>query len=85
MVRNCCSSRLRTRAVGPYRDALKADGIPGAQFQVDDLAAEHERLVAAGVNFTMEPMEFDGNKIAVFDDTCGNLIQLIEPAAQSGG
>ena len=68
-------------AVKPYRDALNADGIPAGQFEVDDLAAEHERLVAAGVNFTMEPTEMEGNWLAVLDDTCGNLIQLIQPAA----
>ena len=65
-------------AVGPYRDALRADGIPLAQFAVDDLAAEHARLTERGVVFTMPPTDVGMALVAVFDDTCGNLIQLIE-------
>ena len=65
-------------AVAPYRDALRADGIPLAQFAVDDVAAEHTRLSELGVQFTMEPMDIGEAVIAVFDDTCGNLIQLIQ-------
>ena len=63
-------------AVGPFRDALAADGIPAALFAVDDVRAEHERLVAAGVVFTQPPTEFGPVTTAVFDDTCGNLIQI---------
>ena len=62
-------------AVKPYRDALMAAGIPVAQFLVDDVAAEHERLAAAGVTFTQPPIDVGEAWIAVFDDTCGNLIQ----------
>lgn len=65
-------------AVKPYRDALMADGIPLAQFEVTDLAAEHERLTGLGVNFTQPPTDIGTALIAVLDDTCGNLIQLIE-------
>ena len=65
-------------AVGPYRDALRADGIPLAQFAVDDLDAEHARLTDRGVVFTMPPTDVGMAFVAVFDDTCGNLIQLIE-------
>lgn len=65
-------------AVKPYREALKADGIPLAQFAVDDLAAEHERLTGLGVVFTQPPMDIGMAWIAVLDDTCGNLIQLIQ-------
>lgn len=65
-------------AVKPYRDALRADGIPLAQFAVDDLAAEHERLVARGVAFTQPPTDIGTAVFAVLDDTCGNLVQLIE-------
>ena len=65
-------------AVGPYRDALVADGIPLAQFAVDDLAAEHARLTDRGVVFTQPPTDIGKAIVAVFDDTCGNLIQLIE-------
>ena len=65
-------------AVGPYRDALVADGIPLAQFAVDDLVAEHARLTGLGVVFTQPPTDIGMAIVAVFDDTCGNLIQLIE-------
>jgi catechol 2,3-dioxygenase-like lactoylglutathione lyase family enzyme len=63
-------------AVAPYRKALVTDGIPLASFSVDDVHAEHKRLAAAGVVFTQEPMETGPVTTAVFDDTCGNLIQI---------
>jgi len=66
-------------AVKPYRDALMVDGIPLAQFAVDDIAGEVDRLRALGVRFTQEPTDIGTAIVAVFDDTCGNLIQLIEP------
>ncbi|MGI9324617.1 MAG: VOC family protein [Pseudomonadales bacterium] len=65
-------------AVAPYRSALVADGIPATSFQVDDLDAEYERLCNEGVVFTQQPTEAGSVKVAVLDDTCGNLIQLIE-------
>lgn len=64
-------------AVKPYRDALVGDGIPLAQFAVEDVWAEHERLTARGVVFTMDPVDVGEAMVAVFDDTCGNLIQII--------
>jgi predicted enzyme related to lactoylglutathione lyase len=64
-------------AVKPYRDALAEDGIPLAQFAVDDVAAEHERLTRKGVVFTQPPTDVGSAIIAVFDDTCGNLIQIV--------
>lgn len=64
-------------AVQPYRDALVEDGIPLAQFAVDDVAAEYERLVQRGVTFTQPPTHYDDDHVmAVFDDTCGNLIMI---------
>ncbi|WP_406456674.1 VOC family protein [Streptomyces sp. NBC_00876] len=63
-------------AVRPYRDALVKDGIPLAQFAVDDVKAEYERLRGLGVRFTQEPLEMGPVTTAVFDDTCGNLIQI---------
>ena len=65
-------------AVKPYRDALVEDGIPLAQFAVDDLEAEHGRLTGHGVEFTQPPTDIGTALVAVFDDTCGNLIQLVE-------
>lgn len=67
-------------AVGPYKAALVADGIPAASFQVDDLDAEYERLSGLGVTFTQIPMDAGPVRMAVLDDTCGNLIQLVEMA-----
>ena len=63
-------------AVKPYKQALVADGIPATSFAVDDLHAEYERLRNAGVRFTQEPLEMGPVTTAVFDDTCGNLIQI---------
>jgi catechol 2,3-dioxygenase-like lactoylglutathione lyase family enzyme len=63
-------------AVKPYRDALVKDGIPLAQFAVTDVEAEYERLHALGVRFTQEPLAMGPVTTAVFDDTCGNLIQI---------
>ena len=65
-------------AVKPYRDALVDDGIPLAQFNVDDLAGEYELLTNLGVQFTQPPTDIGTAVVAVLDDTCGNLIQLIE-------
>jgi predicted enzyme related to lactoylglutathione lyase len=64
-------------AVKPYRDALVADGIPLAQFAVDDVETEYQRLSDAGVEFTQPPTDFGQVTVAVFNDTCGNLIQII--------
>ena len=76
-------------AVRPFRDALVADGIPFAQFTVDDVNGEHERLLALGVVFTQPPTDIGTAVVAVFDDTCGNLIQLVtlkpEVIAQTPG
>jgi catechol 2,3-dioxygenase-like lactoylglutathione lyase family enzyme len=64
-------------AVGPYRAAVIADGIPLASFAVDDVQAEYDRLNGAGVTFTQPPTPMGPVTTAVFDDTCGNLIQLV--------
>lgn len=63
-------------AVRPFKDALVADGIPFASFAVDDVTAEFRRLTDLGVRFTQEPLRMGPVTTAVFDDTCGNLIQL---------
>ena len=65
-------------AVKPYRDALGEHDIPLAQFAVDDVEAEHARLTGNGVVFTQPPTDIGTAVVAVLDDTCGNLIQLIE-------
>jgi len=64
-------------AVRPFKEALVEDGIPFASFAVDDVQREYQRLRAAGVRFTQEPVSMGGTTTAVFDDTCGNLIQIV--------
>lgn len=63
-------------AVRPFKEALTADGIPFTSFAVDDVDAEVARLRGLGVRFTQEPMQMGPVTTAVFDDTCGNLIQI---------
>ena len=63
-------------AAAPYKAALVADGIPATSFAVDDVHAEFQRLRRLDVRFTQEPLEMGGVTTAVFDDTCGNLIQV---------
>lgn len=65
-------------AVAPFTDALAADGIPFCVLGVDDIQSEYERLTAAGVAFTQPPTDFGPVVLAVFDDTCGNLLQLAQ-------
>ncbi len=65
-------------AAKTFQDALKADGVPWTAFSVDDIEAEVKQLESRGVRFTQPPTNAGDVTIAVFDDTCGNLIQLIE-------
>ncbi|MFF0387879.1 VOC family protein [Kitasatospora sp. NPDC004615] len=66
-------------AVPPYKAALVADGIPAVSFAVDDVQAEYERLRALGVEFTQQPTQLGPVTAAVFNDTCGNLVQIVRP------
>ena len=68
-------------AAGPFKRALVADGIPFTSFAVDDVAAEYARLESAGVEFTQPPTAMGPVTTAVFDDTCGNLIQIASMAS----
>ena len=61
-----------------YQKGLVAAGIPAASFGVSDIAEEYKRLETLGVTFTMQPTQAGPVTIAVFDDTCGNLIQLMQ-------
>ncbi len=65
-------------AVKPFKEALVNDGIPFTSFAVADVGAEFERLRGLGVRFTQEPVEMGPVITAVFDDTCGNLIQIAQ-------
>ena len=61
-----------------YQKALFDAGIPWTQFNVDDVDKEYERLRESGLEFSMEPTDIGPAKLAVFNDTCGNYIQLVE-------
>ena len=61
-----------------YQKGIFDQGIPAASFSVMDIHAEYEKLKSLGVAFTMEPTELANVTIAVFDDTCGNLIQIMQ-------
>lgn len=65
-------------AAKPFKATLMEDGIPATSFGVDDVKAEHERLVSLGVHFTQPPVLMGPVTTAVFDDTCGNLIQIAQ-------
>jgi predicted enzyme related to lactoylglutathione lyase len=59
-----------------YQEALYKAGLPPIVFGVEDVQKEYERLSALGVVFTQEPTTAEWGTTAVFDDTCGNLIQI---------
>ena len=61
-----------------YQKALFEAGIPYTQFNVDDVQKEYDRLSALGVQFSVKPTEMGIVKIAVFNDTCGNNIQIVQ-------
>ncbi|MGG4491421.1 VOC family protein [Metabacillus idriensis] len=65
-------------AAKEYQKKITADGIPATMFGVADIRKEYERLMGKGVKFTMKPTKTGEVTIAVFDDTCGNLIQLVQ-------
>lgn len=65
-------------AMKTYKSVLVAAGIPYTAFAVDDIEEEHRRLVKLGVPFMMPPTRIEPVTVAVLDDTCGNLIQLVE-------
>jgi len=65
-------------AAKSYQESIFKQGIPATMFFVDDIQKEYQRLKALGVRFTMVPTKTTGSTIAVFDDTCGNLIQITQ-------
>lgn len=66
------------RAAKNYQESIFVDGIPAQMFGVDNLEKEYDRLCSLGVKFTMKPITMDGYSMAIFDDTCGNLVQLLQ-------
>ncbi|EEL50512.1 MULTISPECIES: VOC family protein [Bacillus cereus group] len=65
-------------AAKEYQKKIFAEGIPATMFGVMDIHKEYERLLEKGVKFTMEPTKMGEVTIAVFDDTCGNFIQMVQ-------
>lgn len=65
-------------AAKAFKKALFSQGIPLTAFQVDDIHKECERLINLKVGFTQKPAKAGSATIAVFDDTCGNLIQIYQ-------
>ncbi len=61
-----------------FQQGVREQGLPANSFAVSDCAAECERLKGLGVEFTMEPTDIGTAFIAIFNDTCGNLIQIMQ-------
>jgi catechol 2,3-dioxygenase-like lactoylglutathione lyase family enzyme len=66
-------------AARSFQEAMFSQGIPLAAFEVADIAAEFARLTAQGVAFTRPPTNAGPVTVAIFSDSCGNLIQLYQP------
>lgn len=65
-------------AAKEYQKKIFADGIPATMFGVANVREEYKRLMNLGVKFTMEPTKMGEVSVAVFDDTCGNLVQIVQ-------
>jgi len=65
-------------AAKAYQQAMFQQGQPAAMFYTDDVQADYERMKARGAEFTMQPTDVTGSKIAMLNDTCGNLIQVTQ-------
>jgi predicted enzyme related to lactoylglutathione lyase len=65
-------------AAKAYQQAIFQQGQPAAMFFTDDVQADYERIKAHGTEFTMPPKDVTGSKIAMLNDTCGNLVQVTQ-------
>jgi predicted enzyme related to lactoylglutathione lyase len=65
-------------AAKAYQQAMFQQSQPAAMFFTDELQADYERMKARGAEFTMPPTDVTGSKIAILNDTCGNLIQVTQ-------
>lgn len=65
-------------AAKAYQQAMFQQGQPAAMFYVDDVQAEYDRMKGLGANFTMPPTKVTGSTIAMLNDTCGNLVQVVK-------
>ena len=66
-----------------YQQAIFQQSQPAAMFYTDDVQADYERMKMRGAEFTMPPTDVTASKIAILNDTCGNLIQLVQLARYS--
>ena len=64
-------------AARAYQQAMFEQGQPAAMFYVDDVQREHDRMKPLGAEFTMPPTKVTGSTIAMLNDTCGNLVQIV--------
>ena len=69
-------------AAKTFQEAMFEQGIPATAFEVDDIQGEFQRLSDLGVVFTSEPTDAGPVTLAIFADTCGNLIQIYQPAEE---
>jgi predicted enzyme related to lactoylglutathione lyase len=67
-------------AAKAYQQAMFQQGQPAAMFYTDDVKGDYERIKARGAEFTMPPTDVTGSTIAMLNDTCGSLVQLIQLA-----
>lgn len=65
-------------AAHTYQQAIFQQGQPAAMFYTGDIQADYERMQARGAQFTMPPTDVTASKIAMLNDTCGNLIQIVQ-------
>jgi predicted enzyme related to lactoylglutathione lyase len=70
-------------AAKAYQQAMFQQGQPAAMFYTDDVQGDYERMTARGAEFTMPPKDVTASRIAMLNDTCGNLIQLAQLARYS--
>jgi predicted enzyme related to lactoylglutathione lyase len=65
-------------AAKAYQEAIFQQGQPAIMFYTDDINGEYERIKSRGAEFKMPPTDVTGSRIAQLDDTCGNLIQIVQ-------
>jgi predicted enzyme related to lactoylglutathione lyase len=65
-------------AAKTYQQAIFQQGQPATMFYTDDLQADYERMKARGAEFTMPPKDVTASRITMLNDTCGNLIQIMQ-------
>jgi len=67
-------------AAKAYQQAIFQQGQPAAMFYTEDVKGDYQRIKAHGAEFTMPPTEVTGSTIAMLNDSCGNLVQLVQLA-----